>query len=161
MPTLRPLAHFTAATQAVRLLTAMKSKKQCSAAILTSLAGLLSFALSCEKWPPKRPANVPASAVFASGGKVGWWHYCELSTAEGQAHCTIWNMGGLVLQQGVFLPQDRRALTREEIKVIDNPRWGDNAEFINLQNGRVLIPASDFDRLSRFAEWLEGRRSSP
>jgi hypothetical protein len=116
----------------------------------------------CRTVQPERPKNVPAAAVLAPGGKVGgWWHYCEFSQTDDKPHCSIWNAGGLVLYQGVFEPLDRQPLRADELKVVYNPRWGDNAQFICLQNGRVLVPSSDFDRLSEFGEWLEGKRSRP
>jgi hypothetical protein len=126
-----------------------------------ALAGLL-LTFGCAAGLPKRPANVPSNATFAPGGKVGgWWHYCEFGNSDARAHCAIWNKGGLVLYEGIFLPQDKQPLSAEELKVVYNSKWGDDAQFINLQNGRVLVPASDFDRLTQFAEWLQGKRSSP
>ena len=108
----------------------------------------------------KRPANIPATATFAPGGKVGgWWHYCQFGAADHLAHCTIWNAGGLVLCDGVFLPSDQEPLEVRELMVVYNPKWGDNSQFICLKNGRVLVPSSDFERLSRFADWLQGKRS--
>ena len=130
------------------------------ATIILAVASLPFWMANCGNAPPKRPANVPGAAIFAYGGKVGWWHYCEFDRNENQAHCTIWNEGGLVLQQGVFLPSDHKPFKADELKIVYNERWGDNAQFICLQNGRVLVPASDFDRLSRFADWLEGKRPS-
>lgn len=122
---------------------------------------LLLSTVSCGYAPPKRPANVPVAAIFAPGAKVGWWHYCEFDRNDNHAHCSIWNQGGLVLQKGVFLPSDRKPLRADELKVVYNERWGDNAQFICLENRRILLPASDFDRLSKFADWLGGKRASP
>jgi hypothetical protein len=131
------------------------------AAILSSFS-LLAGICSCGEAPPKRPASVPAAAILAPGSKVGgWWHYCEFNQVDNEAHCTIWNRVGLVLYEGVFLPADRKPLRPEELKVAYNERWGDNSQFICLENRRVLVPASDFDRLSQFADELEGKRSAP
>ena len=131
------------------------------AAAILAVVSLPLLVIGCGYAPPKRPANVPGTAIFASGGKVGWWHYCEFDRNDNQAHCTIWNHGGLVLHAGVFLPSDRKPLRADELKFVYNERWTDNAQFICLQNGRILVPASDFDRLSQFADWLEGKRPSP
>jgi hypothetical protein len=110
----------------------------------------------------KRPQNVPADATHALGNKgVGWWHNCDFAETDHRAHCTIWNAGGLVLYEGVFLPYDRGPLEARDLKVVYNPRWGDNAQFICLENDRVLIPASEFDRLSTFADGLTGKRTTP
>jgi hypothetical protein len=112
--------------------------------------------------PPKRPANIPGAAILTPGGKVGgWWHYCEFDKNDDHTHCTIWNKVGLVLYEGVFLPLDRKPLGADELKVEYNERWGDNAQFICLGNGRILVPASDFDRLSQVADSLNGKRPSP
>jgi hypothetical protein len=104
------------------------------------------------------PPTSPVAAIFASGGRVVWWHYCEFDRNDNQAHCTIWNQGGLVLYEGVFLPSDHRPLKADELKIVYNGRWGDNAQFICLENRRGLVPASDFDRLSQSADYLEGKR---
>jgi len=100
---------------------------------------------------------VPDQAFFASGNKVGWWQYCKFNEADGHPHCTIWNEGGMVLFDGVFLPLDKQRMSPEELQVVYNDRWADNSQFINLRNGKLLVPASDFDRLSRFAEWIQGK----
>ncbi len=98
--------------------------------------------------------------MFAAGGKVGgWWHYCEFGE-DAKAHCQIYNAGGLVLYDGVFLPMDGQPLRAEELKLVYNSRWGDSAQFICLADSRILVPGSDFDRLSRFGEWLQGKRST-
>jgi hypothetical protein len=117
----------------------------------------------CGRAPEaKRPRNVPTGATLAPGSKVGgWWHYCEFAETDHQSHCTIWNAGGLILYEGVFLPYDREPLEARDLKVVYNPRWGDPAQFICLENGRVLIPASDFGRLSTFADWMTGKRTTP
>jgi hypothetical protein len=119
--------------------------------------------LDCGKTSlPKRPDNVPAGATLAPGGKIGgWWHYCEFIETDHQAYCHIWNVAGLILYEGVFLPYDHQPIEAGEIKVVYNPRWGDDSQFIHLQNGRILIPESNFRRLSQFADWLSGKRSSP
>jgi hypothetical protein len=132
-----------------------------SATLTPAVVSLPLWIGGCSNNTQKRPANVPFAAIFASGGKVGWWHYCEFDRNDNQAHCTIWNQGGLVLQEGIFLPSDQKPLKADELKIVYNEHWGDNAQFICLENRRVLVPASDFDRLSRFAEWLEGKRSAP
>ena len=131
------------------------------AATILAVVSLPCWIASCGSAPPKRPANVPGAAIFASGGKVGWWHYCEFDETDNQAHCTIWNQVGLILYEGVFLPSDHKTLDAGELKIVYNERWGDNAQFICLENGRVLVPASDFDRLSQFADHLEGKRPAP
>ena len=101
-------------------------------------------------------------AILAPDGKTGgWWHHCEFRDSDDHAHCNIWNANGLALYEGVFLPLDHAALNRDELKVVYNSRWGDNTQFICLHNGRVLVPASDFKRLSEFGEWLQGKRSAP
>ena len=89
------------------------------AATILAVVTLLWIA-SCGHAPPKRPANVPVAAIFASGAKVGWWHYCEFDRNDNQAHCTIWNQGGLVLYEGVFLPSDHRPLKADELKIVYN-----------------------------------------
>jgi hypothetical protein len=112
------------------------------ATTIWSLSSALVFWSSCREAPPKRPANVPGAAILAPGGKVGgWWHYCEFDKNDDHAHCTIWNKVGLVLYEGVFLPLDRKPLGADELKVEYNERWGDNAQFICLGNGRILVIA--------------------
>jgi hypothetical protein len=128
----------------------------------STILALLGCACGCQNADPKRPDNVPQAAIFAPGGKVGgWWHYCEFNSSKGEAECSIWNGAGLVLYSGPFLPLDRKPLKADELKLIYNPRWGDDAQFINLQDGRVLVPASDFDELSRFGAWLAGTGPNP
>jgi len=100
---------------------------------------------------PKRPDKVPASAILAPGGKIGgWWQYCKFNETDKQVYCTIWNVAGLVLYNGIFLPLDRQPLMPDEIKVVYNPRSPDNVQLVCLASGRILVPASEFDRLSKF-----------
>lgn len=126
------------------------------------IAVLLSSCACRTSFSPVRPRNVPQTAIFALGNKgIGWWHDCTFNETDGHPHCTIWNRKGSVLYEGIFLPYDRMPLAANELKPTYNPRFADNSQFINLQNGRILIPGSDFERLARFLDWGNGKRRSP
>jgi len=107
--------------------------------------------------PPARPSVVAADAVAVAGSKTVWWQQCTVAEADGSARCRIWNAGGLVLYDEIFLPYDERAqLTKAELTIAPEPTFP-GPDRIWLSNGRVLLPKSRFEDLKKFVDWLKSK----
>lgn len=139
----------------------MRLQKLHLRAVLVFTVLTLLFSCSSRDVPPTRPANVPASATYVPGGKVGgWWQYCAIDDQH-QTHCIVWNAVGLKLHDEVFLPYDQGvAVTEGEAEIASHWEFpGDDR--VRLKNGRVLLPRSRFEEVKRFLDRLYGRTSTP
>ena len=58
-----------------------------------------------------RPRNVPKEALPV-GGALRWWQHCEYDSKRQVDDCQIWNRGGVMLEQGEFVPYDGGAVGR-------------------------------------------------
>jgi hypothetical protein len=118
---------------------------------------LLTLAIlpACSPWPelPPRPANVPVDAVRLGGAKASWWVKCWYKS--GANVCTVFNSGGLVLQdESIYRPYDQGPPVPEGELRIDPKR--SMTSVLYLENGRVLIVGKDFDFFKR---GLDAQRS--
>ncbi len=108
---------------------------------------------------PKRPSNVPPQAVYVSGPKSrGDWEWCWVDRRQEANRCQISNVGGDVLYEGVFLPYEGNEVVPEaKLKITQHsgPQW------VELENGTILIPGSDYPQIKRFLDWLKHKRASP
>ena len=129
---------------------------------LLPCTGLIMRVMGCAvNHESSRPPNVSGNAVLVRGAKVGWWQSCSIDNAERKVHCTIWNAGGHVLYEDVFVPYDEGpAPTASELQIPTDPKYP-GPDRICLHNGRILIPQSEFSRLKRFFDWATGKRAAP
>ncbi len=96
-------------------------------------------AIRLDAMERSRPKNVPKAAVQRSG-LSGVWQHCEYDGGRDVNVCHIWNRGGMVLVEGVFVAYDRGpAVKADQLKVVDGLGVSD---CILLANGRLLIPLS-------------------
>jgi hypothetical protein len=109
----------------------------------------------------RRPANVPADAALVEQPKGGLWERCMFDTQQSINRCDVYNWRGGVIYGEEFLPYDGGdAVKQEELKI---PKYAPLAspDVICLQNGRMLLPKSAFDRSKKHLDWIAGKRSSP
>lgn len=109
----------------------------------------------------RRPANVPDDAALVDQPKGGLWQHCEAETAANTIRCQIYNWGGGLLYDEVFLPYDGgAAVLQVDLKI---PRYAplSGPDRICLQNGRILIPKSRYDEVKRHLDWATGKRTQP
>ena len=94
----------------------------------------------------RRPANVPKDAVFLLVVKGVWWEHCTYNPQEDIDHCEVWNEGGGVISDEVYLPYDGGpAVKADQLKI----RKGVYPGIMNalcLENGRALLPKWLVDR---------------
>jgi hypothetical protein len=113
------------------------------------------FLPACSPLPelPPRPSNVPVDAVRLGGAKASWWVKCGYKS--GANVCTVFNSGGLVLQdESMYRPYDQGPPVPEGELQIDPKR--SMTSVLYLENGRVLIVGKDFDFFKR---GLDAQRS--
>lgn len=103
--------------------------------------------------PPTRPSSVAANAVYVRGAKTGWWQTCDRNN-RGEVFCTISNAGGVVIQEGKFLPYDGGVSPAQEELCIDASHRWTGPDRICLRNGRILIPESRYADLKQFLDRL-------
>lgn len=118
------------------------------------LAVALALLSACSK-QPLRPANVPAAAVKVTGPKgAGPWQFCEF-TGSKAIRCQIFNIKGNVLYDGTFVVYSgRQPDAPGDLKISQN--GGD--QWIRLENGTILIPEKKQAEMTRFLDWLFGKR---
>ena len=112
---------------------------------ITIIAALTSYAA------PELPPDAPAD-VFYIGGKTPYWQHCKVDPSDRGVHCNIWIKHRLARDE-VFVPYDGGPTPMpEELQIVGdalNPHvW------IFLQNGRLLIPVSEY---AWSKDLLEGR----
>ena len=113
----------------------------------------------CRMATPTRPGNVPSDSVYVVGAYVGWWERCSYEPQEDVNHCQIFNAGGEVLSDEVFLPYDGgRAAKQSEMKIVSNSDIT-GPQYVCLSNGRILIPKSHFENQKRTIDSLIRSRS--
>lgn len=110
--------------------------------------------LGCKTSLPRRRDNVPPDSVFVVGANVGWWERCSYDSKEDVNHCQIFNEGGKVLSDEVFLPYDGgKAAKDSELKIVSNSDIA-GPQYVCLTNGRILIPKSHFENQKRALDSL-------
>jgi hypothetical protein len=115
--------------------------------------GYLSAALclwGCSQ--PARPPLVVEGAIRVEGAKTGYWQICRLD-ANSQVHCTVWNDAGKVLKDETYLPLDEGPPpTGSDLRIRGGDVCRGGPYQVCLTNGRIMLPASQFDQLKT---WLE------
>jgi hypothetical protein len=114
---------------------------------------------------PGRPRGVAVNAVFLwaphvgfPGPRRGWWLSC--SEQAGHDRCKLDDVDGKTEYEGEFVPyRDKGPLPANELKIdpektADNKVWIGNAlvPLVFLKNGKVLIPAVEYDQGVRLLE---------
>jgi hypothetical protein len=120
------------------MIACLKSANWPARFVLVLAFALVLPVLSCgpaELKPTKRPAGVPADAVWAGGADGGAYILCSLDGARGVDRCSVWNdYTGKTDGPGDYqLEKEHRAATNAELKFT-----GAANELIFLQNGLVL-----------------------
>jgi len=95
-------------------------RRRARLAILLCVA-IFAIVLALEGCGPARPSNVPGDSVFVPG-MVGWWQRCSYDPKLDADHCQIFNAGGKVLYDGLFLPYDGGKPAQESELTIDGSR---------------------------------------
>jgi hypothetical protein len=103
---------------------------------------------------PARPSNVPLDATYIEGGEVGgWWQHCSFDSGNDVNRCQIYNAGGVVLSDEVFLPYDGgKALTSSLLKIDGDSYLAAGPNYVCLKDGRILIPKSHFQDYKSFID---------
>jgi len=130
---------------------------------LRATLGIVSIACylmvgGCRTAGPARPGNAPPDSVYVVGAYVGWWERCSYEPKEDVNHCQIFNAGGRVLWDEVFLPYDGgKAAKDSELKIVSDSDIA-GPQYVCLTNGRILIPKSDFENQKRAIDfWVKTR----
>jgi|HubBroStandDraft_1064217.scaffolds.fasta_scaffold626209_1 hypothetical protein len=80
-----------------------------------------------EGMPPKRPANVPSSAVYYPGlanpfitSKTGQWVNCWFDAEKNIDRCCVTHVDGSLIYEGDYLPYQRRTPIPQNELLIDS-----------------------------------------
>jgi hypothetical protein len=121
---------------------------------------------------PKRPANVPANAVWIPGPPVvldlsrrGDWLGCSV---EGNSNrCVVTQSSGAVEYDGLFSPMEGHGPVTEEHLRFSAKKSSDlwvylnqasrNVPVVRLQDGTVLLPVNGYDELKNWLEKLSSK----
>jgi hypothetical protein len=105
-----------------------------------------------------RPRNAPVDSVYVNGPfGEGWWQHCSYLAPNDVDRCQIYNWGGGVIWDEVFVPYDGESAVREPGLTIDNETRFAGPQYVCLKNGRILIPKSHFEDTKRFLDWRTGK----
>lgn len=120
------------ARQSMRVWLAMLS----IAVALVAIVQAVMPAVRADAVERSRPKNVPQDAVHV-GGFMGRWDRCEYDPTNDVNICKVWNRGGMLLADGVYVPYDRGPAAKgDTLRLVG----GYNGEVvIHLRNGRILI----------------------
>ncbi len=100
----------------------------------------------------RRPPNVPSDAVLVQLAKGGVWQRCTLEATAGKNRCQIFNWKGGLIYDENFLPYDQGpTVGASDLRI---PRYvpAVGPDWVCLENGRILLPASRFDQLKSFLD---------
>jgi len=108
---------------------------------------------------PKRPTNVPTGAVAVSIPKSNYlWKYCWYDPQDSDDHCRVFNGNGLIIIDDTFDPYDGGPpVPSEELRIDSRRSFGD---WVWLENGRILLPRSDFDQVKNLLDGIIGKGKS-
>ena len=126
-------------------------------AYVVLLIGMV-FAVSCKRGLRRRPDNVPLQATAIAIPHGYDWDYCWADKAANVNRCQIYNGDGLLMYDGVFLRYEGTGMVPEESLKISQ-RGGE--QWIELEDGTILIPRSHYDQVKRIIDWLKGRKAQP
>ncbi len=105
-----------------------------------------------------RPQNVPIDSVYVNAAYGdGWWQHCSYDGTQDVDRCQIYNWGGGVIWDEVFLPYDGGAAARVPELLIDNKNRLAGPQYVCLTNGRILIPKSDFENQREYLDRRTGK----
>jgi hypothetical protein len=98
--------------------------------VLAAAVGLL---LPLLKWgAPRRPANVPSTAIFANGGKNSvYWIDCGTSPGVGRFYCAV------------YMPHDGQMVLRgsfQQTLITGSRRISYDGSTIHWKHGALLRP---------------------
>jgi hypothetical protein len=102
----------------------------------------------------ERPNNIPTDSVYVEGGKACWWQRCSYDPNQDSDHCQIFNMGGDIIYDEVFLPYDGEKAPKANELEIDGFSIPRGPDYVHLKNGRILIPKSQFEQQRQFLDSL-------
>jgi len=137
--------------------------------ILLIMAVIGSFWLAGQI--PSRPRGVAANAVFLWAPHVGlpaprrgWWLACWEDAAHNR--CKLSGIDGDLEYEGEFIPYGQKGpvpanqLKIDSEKTTEHHVWVGQASvpLVYLENGQVLIPASEYDEGVRLLEKLKPRQ---
>jgi hypothetical protein len=89
---------------------------------------------------------VPQSATLVLAGWDHFWQMCWFDTVLKQDRCRIYGGGGAILRDDVFLPSNGGgAIQGDQLTIAP----GGGADTVQLANGIVLIPQTNFDEIRR------------
>jgi hypothetical protein len=127
------------------------------AAVLVSAAQMAMPSIDRDALERSRPPNVRKEAVHV-GPAIGWWQYCIYDPEQDADTCRIWNRGGLILEEGEFVPYDGGSSAKADALQISDVNSGPDR--IGLLNGRILIPKTREAEMKRFLDGLTGKRET-
>lgn len=119
---------------------------------------VMGFTVSCKKDLRKRPDSVPAKATPIAIPYGFDWDYCWVDKAMNVNKCQIYNGNGLLMYDDVFVRYEGTEVVPEESLKITQ-KGGE--QWIELEDGTILIPESDYSRIRKTLDWLKGRSSHP
>lgn len=114
------------------------------------VAGIVVTYLRVPLWSPDpRPANVPTNAVRIPIGKSNLWATCWMNGNK-QTRCRIFNGGGYLLEDDVFLTYSGRPIVNADDLMIVAEKSGLN--YLSLQDGEMLLPTNSYADSKRFVD---------
>ena len=88
-------------------------------------------------------------ATRVEGAKTGYWQICSMGE-HARVHCTVWNDGGTVLKNEIYLPLDEGPAPQQADLQIRAREICSGPYQVCLVNGRILLPESQFEQLKVF-----------
>jgi hypothetical protein len=125
---------------------------------VTALLFLGMLTIGCKGNMPKHPVGVPAKATPIAIPHGYDWDYCWVDKTTDVNRCQIFNGNGVLMYDGIFLRYEGTGTIPEESLRISQ-KGGE--EWVELQDGDILIPKSDYEQIKRVIDWLKGRRKTP
>ena len=106
---------------------------------------------------PVRPGSAHPDSVYVETVKAGFWQHCVFDFATRMNRCTFVNSRGTILYDEQFRPyDDGPPVESRELVIVQ----GKHDKAITLQNGRLLLPSSEYDLVKRHIDWLLGKRNT-
>jgi hypothetical protein len=114
--------------------------------------------IGCKSSQLERPKNVPARATPIAIPHGYDWDICSVDKIRNVNRCQIYNGSGVLMYDDIFVKYEGDGVVPEELLNISQ-KGGE--QWIQLQDGTILIPKSHFEQVSRLIDWLKGRRKAP
>lgn len=99
--------------------------------------------------------KTPVSALWGYD-----WDYCWFDSVRSVSRCQIFDKGGGIIYEDIFLPYEGQGPTSADELKVSARQDGGGYEWIRLENGTILIPRSSYDKIKRGLDWEKGRRST-